>query len=488
MPLLTDLLKAIAADISKHSDIPPIDITSVTSDSRDVRKDSLFVALKGVHADGGLFVEDAIAKGAAVVIAAKDAALPTLPPHLCLLRVESPRHALAKLAAAFVNRQPAYVAAITGTDGKTSTAFFTRQIWEKLELKAAMIGTLGVVGRDDIELEGGTHTTPDPVKLHQTLGRLADEGYTHVAMEASSHGLDQHRLDGVVVRAAAFTNFTRDHLDYHQTIDAYFEAKARLFRDVLAPEGIAVVNIEDPHVEALIRIISKRGCQIIEYGEEARHLRILEIEPLSGGQRVSLQVWGKMVEFVTPIVGSFQIYNMLAAAGLAIASGYDIGKVLSLLPTLRGVRGRLEHVGDYHGAAIYIDYAHTPTALANVLETLRPHTANRLHVVFGCGGDRDKGKRPEMGSIAKSLADRVVVTDDNPRSENPDTIRAEIMAACKGATELGDRRQAIHHAMSSLKAGDVLLVAGKGHETMQIIGDTQLPFDDAEVIREKLTA
>lgn len=488
MPLLTDLLAAFPDHSAPEKDLTGLEITSVTSDSREVRKGSLFVALKGVHADGSRFVDDAIAKGAAVVMAAEDAELPSLPAHVILLRTPSPRFALAKLAAVIVGRQPKFTAAVTGTDGKTSTAYFARQLWEKLELKAASLGTLGVIGDKGVLLSEGVHTTPDPVQLHQTLGKLAEEGYTHVVMEASSHGLDQHRLDGVNVQAAAFTNFTRDHLDYHKTVEAYFDAKARLFRDVLKPQGTAVMNVEDAHVNDLIKIASKRGCQIIEYGEEAKHLRILDIEPLPQGQRVSLQVWGKPFEFTTSIVGSFQVYNMLAAAGLVIASGFDIGKVMSLLQELSGVRGRLEHIGSYHGAAIYIDYAHTPTALANVLATLRLHTQGQLHVVFGCGGDRDKGKRPEMGSIAKALADSVIVTDDNPRSEEPGSIRAEIIAACTGATEIGDRREAIHAAMGKLKTGDVLLVAGKGHETTQTIGSEQIPFDDAQVIRERLAS
>lgn len=488
MPLLTDLLAALTDSTPPERDLSAIQVVSVTSDSREVKKDSVFVALKGVHADGSRFIEDAVARGASVVVASVDAHLPALPPHVILIRVASPRQALAKLAAAFVGKQPKYIAAITGTDGKTSTAYFARQLWEKLGLQSASLGTLGLIGMNGETLQPGSHTTPGPVQLHHILGKLVDDGYTHVAIEASSHGLDQHRLDGVDVKAAAFTNFTRDHLDYHETIAAYFEAKARLFRDVLEPEGTAIMNVEDAHVSDLIKIVSKRACQIIEYGEEARHLRILDIEPLPNGQRVSLQVWGKAHEFITPIVGSFQVYNMLAAAGLVIASGFDITKVISLLPELSGVRGRLEHIGNIHGASIFIDYAHTPTALANVLETLRPHTQNALHVVFGCGGDRDKGKRPEMGGTAKALADHVIVTDDNPRSENPQTIRAEIMAACEGATEIGDRKEAIHQAMAALQAGDVLLVAGKGHETVQIIGAEELPFDDAEVIRERLAS
>jgi UDP-N-acetylmuramoyl-L-alanyl-D-glutamate--2,6-diaminopimelate ligase len=488
MRLLTELLAALPDAPKLERDIASLYISSITSDSRQVKKDSLYVALKGVHADGSKFIDDAAAKGAAVIVAAHDAIVPALPAHVLLIQVETPRLALAKMAAAFVGKQPKFIAAITGTDGKTSTAFFTRQLWEKLDLKAASLGTLGLIGDGGKALSDGTHTTPDPVVLHQSLGSLSEEGYTHVAMEASSHGLDQYRLDGVEVSAAAFTNFTRDHLDYHGTLDNYFAAKARLFHDVIRPQGTVIINIEDERVGDLVKIATKRGCQIIEYGEEARHLRILNIEPLPRGQRVSLMVWGKAHEFITPIVGSFQVYNMLAAAGLVIASGYDITKVMSLLPTLVGVRGRLEHVGNHHGAAIYIDYAHTPTALANVLETLRPHTQNKLHVVFGCGGDRDKGKRPEMGSTAVALADCVIVTDDNPRTENPDIIRSEIMAACKGALEIGDRKAAIAKAMEKLQAGDVLLVAGKGHETVQIIGDAHIPFDDAEVIREGMAS
>lgn len=486
MQRLIDLLAAYPHPMTHAEHIPDIMVASITSDSRQVKKNSVFVALKGSHADGERFIEDAVARGASAIIASKDAILPPLPTHVFPVIVDSARLALSLMAARFFNKQPKFICAVTGTDGKTSTTFFARQLWEMLGIKAASLGTLGLIGEGGQVLTAGSHTTPDPVSLHQSLANLADYGYTHLAMEASSHGLDQHRMDGVVIEAAAFTNLTRDHLDYHKTMEEYFNAKARLFKDVLAEKGIAVMNVEDAHVAELVKIVSKRGCQVIEFGEEARHIRILDIEPLPHGQRANLMVWGKPHQLVTPLVGSFQIYNMLCAAGLVIASGFDIGKTLSLLPQLKGVRGRLEHIGMHQGASIFIDYAHTPTALANVLETLRPHTQGRLHVVFGCGGDRDKGKRPEMGGVAASLADVVIVTDDNPRTEDAHAIRQQVLAACPDAVEIADRREAIHTAMQQLGQGDILLVAGKGHEVVQIIGDQQLAFDDAEVIRERL--
>ncbi len=438
---------------------------------------------------------------------------------------------MAKLAATFYPRQPARIAAVTGTDGKTSTADFTRQLWELLGYKAASMGTLGIKGEGGRELYPGTHTTPGPVELHRILHELSEAGYTHLAMEASSHGLDQYRLHGVKLQAAAFTNLTRDHLDYHGTEEAYFAAKQKLFTELLPEDGVAVLNADDRYAHHLKETLSQERA-IIAYGHKhysgasIRHgigelilnavtpgfyeldqnYIINDLTPLPHGQRVSLTVLGREapqwldrekerlnMQLEIPLVGNFQIFNMLAACGLVQGCGEaDIERLIHMLPQLKGVPGRLEPVGVHaSGATIYTDYAHTPSALENVLKTLRPHVQRHLHVVFGCGGDRDKGKRPLMGKAAAAHADSVIVTDDNPRSENPALIRAEVMAGVPGAAknhvkEVAGRKEAIYAALSQLVAGDILLVAGKGHEKVQIIGNESLPFDDAEVIRAAL--
>lgn len=488
LPLI-ELIQAYPGRVHLDPHCHNYTISHIASDSREVKKDSLFIALHGSHTDGRRYIEDALIKGAKAIVVQEETDVPAMPVHVALIRVDSPRLAVAKMAARFYPKQPQHIVAVTGTDGKTSTVHFVREGWERLGFKAASIGTLGIIGEQGKLVAPGSHTTPDPIQLHRLLMELADMNYTHVAIEASSHGLDQRRLDGVQLEAAAFTNFTRDHLDYHKTSEAYFAAKLRLFKDVLKEQGTAVVNIEDAHVEPIVRTIAKRGCQIIEYGEAARHLTIGSLLPKSDGQQAELQIMGEPYTLHTKLVGAFQVYNMMAAAGLMMATGSPWPEVAEILPHLPGVPGRLQRVEHSEmGSQIFVDYAHTPTALANVLETLRPYTHGRLMVVFGCGGDRDRGKRPEMGQIACSLADIAIVTDDNPRTEDPASIRREIMSTCKGGIEIADRRKAIQEAVKRLQPGDVLLVAGKGHEAVQIIGTEQLPFDDAVVIRESMAA
>ncbi|HEY9163477.1 MAG TPA: UDP-N-acetylmuramoyl-L-alanyl-D-glutamate--2,6-diaminopimelate ligase, partial [Magnetovibrio sp.] len=371
----------------------------------------------------------------------------------------------------------------TGTNGKTSTASFLRQIWEQLGRKAVSLGTIGLHGAGFDE-PGGL-TTPDPVKLHETLQRLADAGVDGLAMEASSHGLAQFRLDGVRVRAAGFTNITRDHLDYHGTMQDYLAAKLRLFGDVVAEDGVAVINADVPEAEAVVAMARKRGLEVITYGQAGKRIRVLEREARPGAQRLSLMVGIQNYTIDMPLAGKFQAENALCALGLAIGLGADVDAAVAALTKLEGVPGRMQHVGGARGADVYVDYAHTPDALQNVLKALRPHTKNKLHVLFGCGGDRDAGKRPEMGRIASELADHVIVTDDNPRSEDAATIRAQIMAATPNGEEIADRRFAIRTAVQALGAGDVLVLAGKGHEQGQIIGSQVLPFDD---VKEAQTA
>ena len=462
---------------------PPIDIRGIAADSRSVRPGYLFAALPGTKTDGGRFVADAIKAGAVAVLAAEGAALGEVAGSVALVTDANPRRRLAEIAARFHGRQPSTVAAVTGTSGKTSTVWFLREIWSALGDKAASLGTLGIVsaaGR-----RGASLTTPDPVALHATLAALVGEGIEHVAIEASSHGLDQFRLDGVAIKAAAFTNLARDHLDYHPSVEHYFQAKRRLFAELLAPGRAAVLNTDDPEFSRIAATSTERRQRIIRFGRAAgAELRLISRKVVGQGQALDIEVFGVRHAIDLPLFGDFQAMNALAAAGLAIGCGAEPGAVVATLSRLSGVPGRMEIVARRaSGAPIIVDYAHKPDALAAVLRNLRPHAERRLGVVFGCGGDRDKGKRPEMGKIAQDMADAVWVTDDNPRTEDAAGIRAAILAACPKAVEIGDRRRAIETAIAALGAGDILVVAGKGHESGQIVGRETKPFDDAAVAR-----
>lgn len=460
----------------------PPGITGLTADSREVRPGFLFAALPGSRVDGRAFIADAVANGATHVLAPEGTVLPPGAEGAALIADANPRRRFALAAAAFYGRQPEVIAAVTGTSGKTSVATFTRQIWTRLGRQAASIGTLGI-SAPGMERYGAL-TTPDPVALHASLADLAAAGVTHLAMEASSHGLDQYRLDGVAVTAAAFTNLSRDHLDYHGTMAAYLAAKTRLFTEVLAPHGTAVVNADSAEGVSVAAAAAASGRTVMTYGRAGADLRLVDAAPLAEGLALTLEIAGRRRRTELPLAGVFQAHNVLAALGLVLAGGIEAGAAIDALARLEGVRGRLERVARTpSGATVYVDYAHKPGALEAVLAALRPHAAARLAVVFGCGGDRDRGKRPEMGAIAARLADRVWVTDDNPRSETPAAIRAEILAGCPGAREIGDRAQAIEAAIRDLGAGDVLVIAGKGHETGQIVGDEVRPFDDAAVAR-----
>lgn len=487
---LTDLL--LGVDIGLNStNISGADITGLTADSRQVQPGFLFAALPGSRAQGGDFIDDAVRRGATAVLAAPGILRAGLTETidgapLAVLLDDNPQRRFAQIAARFFGHQPATVAAVTGTNGKTSVVWFLRQIWDALGHASASLGTLGVSAPQ--LTQPGSLTTPDPVNLHRTLAQLADQGVDRLAIEASSHGLHQYRLDGVRIAAAAFTNLTRDHLDYHATMEAYLSAKLRLFAELVEVGGAAVICADDPHAERMRRVALGHRLRVLTYGVAGNDLRIDAAVPETDAQRLRLAVDGRPVEVVLPLVGDFQAANALAAAGLAMATGGDTDAVLEALTRLQPVRGRLEKVARVAEASIYVDYAHTPDALAVVLRALRPQASGRLVVVFGCGGDRDPGKRPEMGRIAAAVADRVIVTDDNPRSENPASIRRAILAACSDAMEVGDRGEAIAVAVAGLRRGDVLLVAGKGHETGQIVGSTVLPFDDAEVVRDAVRA
>ncbi|CAN7511808.1 UDP-N-acetylmuramoyl-L-alanyl-D-glutamate--2,6-diaminopimelate ligase [Mesorhizobium sp. LjNodule214] len=460
-----------------------LEVTGISSDSRQVEPGVVFFALTGTKADGAAYAEDAAKRGAAVIVAAKSSAIAGL--SVPVLAVDDPRLALALSAARFFGRQPETMVAVTGTSGKTSVAAFTRQIWEQAGLAAASIGTTGVVapGRNDY----GSLTTPDPVALHQLLHELADAGVTHASMEASSHGLDQRRLDGVKLAAGGFTNLGRDHMDYHPTVEEYHQAKLRLF-DTLLPKGApAVIFADDPWSAPTIHAARAAGLEVLTVGRHGDFLRLKRVEHERHRQRAEVEVDGVLHEIDLPLAGDFQIANALVSAGLAISTGTPTAKALIALEKLKGAPGRLDLVGTTaNGAPVYVDYAHKPDALENVLASVRPFTTGRVIVVFGCGGDRDRGKRPIMGEIATRLADVVIVTDDNPRSEVPETIRAAILAAAPGAIEIGDRRKAIHEAVAMLHAGDTLIVAGKGHEEGQTIGTETLHFSDHEEVRSAL--
>ncbi|MGB3148775.1 MAG: UDP-N-acetylmuramoyl-L-alanyl-D-glutamate--2,6-diaminopimelate ligase [Paracoccaceae bacterium] len=458
-------------------------ISGLAVDSRQVKEGNLFAALPGSSFHGAEFAEFALRMGAAAIltdragaerikeaVAAKGAAL---------VVAEDPRMALAYAAALWFGRQPETVVAVTGTNGKTSVATFARQIWTELGHEACNIGTTGVEGA--FSAPSG-HTTPEPITLHRLLADMAKAGVTHAAMEASSHGLEQRRLDGVRLRAAGFTNFTQDHLDYHDSFDSYFAAKAGLFGRVLADDGTAVINLDDPRGLEMAEIAADRGQMVIGVGKgEDADLQILGQRFDAGGQDLRF-AWNDAPQMVRlSLIGGFQASNVMVAAGLAIAAGAEAQAVFAALPRLTTVRGRMQLAATRtNGATVFVDYAHTPDAVRTALRALRPHVLGRLIVVLGAGGDRDRGKRPLMGQAAAEAADVVIVTDDNPRSEDPALIRAAVMSGCPEATEVGDRAEAILRGVDALQPGDALLIAGKGHESGQIIGTDVYPFDDAE--------
>jgi UDP-N-acetylmuramoyl-L-alanyl-D-glutamate--2,6-diaminopimelate ligase len=452
-------------------------------DSRAVGPGFLFAALPGSQGHGAAYLPMALDRGAAAILTdaagAREAEAALAGRDAALVVAEDPRAALAYAAALWFDAQPDTIVAVTGTNGKTSVASFTRQIWTALGQTAINIGTTGVEGA--WEAPSG-HTTPEPITLHRLLAEAAAAGVTHAAMEASSHGLDQRRLDGVRLRAAGFSNFSQDHLDYHGTFEAYFAAKAGLFARVLPEDGVAVINTDDPRGAEMAAIAARRGQRVLRVGRGAEaDLRILGQRFDAGGQDLRLGYAGRTHQLRLSLIGGFQAANVALAAGLAIAADEAPEAVIAALPQLRGVRGRMQPAASRgNGAAVFVDYAHTPDAVATALRALRPHVMGRVVVVLGAGGDRDRTKRPLMGQAAAAHADLVFVTDDNPRTEDPAQIRAAVMAGCPGAVEVGDRAEAILRGVDALGPGDALLVAGKGHETGQVIGTQSYPFDDVE--------
>ena len=470
------LLSEVAPDLVVGTDLS---IAGIATHSADVRPGMLFAALNGVEADGARYAAAAVEKGAVAILAGNDAELPSGVP---VLRDARPRHRLALMAARWHGKQPQTVVAVTGTNGKTSVACFVRQLWQALGTPAASVGTLGVLG-DGVN-EPLRHTTPEPVTLHRVLADLANRGLQHAVVEASSHGLDQCRLDAARISAAGFTNLSRDHFDYHADYETYFAAKMRLFSEVMAPGGVAVLNADSREHPRVAKLCRERGHAILSYGRHGRAFRVAAHRGNPGGQYVALEFDGEPGSARLPLVGEFQTWNALCALGLVVGAGGDRSAAVAALQTLKGAPGRVQEVAESNGGRVFVDYAHSPESLENCLRALRSQARSRLTVVFGCGGDRDRGKRPEMGRVACALADRVVVTDDNPRREDAARIRAEVLAGCDHAVEVPERGEAIRVAVSGLDEGDVLLIAGKGHETGQVIKDAVLPFDDARAARE----
>ena len=458
-------------------------LSGVTADSRAVRAGMLFAALPGTAVHGAKFIGMALEQGAAAILTdaegARMAADALADSDVALVVAEDPRAALACAAALWFGAQPEVMVAVTGTNGKTSVATFTRQIWAALGHEAINIGTTGIEGAWTAP---SGHTTPDPVTLQKLLAAAAQGGVTHAAMEASSHGIDQRRLDGVRLKAAGFTNLTQDHLDYHGTMEAYFEAKAQLFTRLLPEDGVAVVNLDGARGSDMAELALNRGLRVLTVGKgQGGDLQIAATRPDATGQEVRYLWQGRAFQTRLQLIGAFQAENVAVAAGLAIAAGEAPEAVLAVLPRLTGVRGRMQLAATRkNGAAVYVDYAHTPDAIETALRALRPHVMGRIIVVFGAGGDRDRTKRPLMGEAARKNADVLYVTDDNPRTEDPASIRAAILAACPEANEVGDRAEAILRAVDAALPGDAVLIAGKGHESGQIVGTDVYPFDDVE--------
>ncbi|MEL7489294.1 MAG: UDP-N-acetylmuramoyl-L-alanyl-D-glutamate--2,6-diaminopimelate ligase [Pseudomonadota bacterium] len=462
--------------LTGQSHDPDPEISGLAVDSRAVRDGFLFAALPGAQVDGADFVDQAIKNGAAAVLAP-----PSVRASVPTVHDDQPRRRLAHMAAHFYAGQPRMIAGVTGTNGKTSTARFAAQLWRRLGENAGSLGTLGA------EAPGYAktlrHTTPEPIELHQTLSAMEEAGVTHLAMEVSSHALAQHRADGVRFSVAAFTNLTQDHLDFHDTYDDYFSAKKRLFTDLLAADGVAVINADGEGASDVAACAEARGVRTITSGAAGVDLRLTTCAPTPDGLRLRIHSGGANFEADLPLIGAFQAENALLAAAIVMASGEPADRVLPALGNLEGAPGRMERVAEARGGAIYVDYAHTPDAVATAIKAIKPHTDGRLIVIIGAGGDRDKEKRPLMGQAA-TTADTVIVTDDNPRHENPAAIRAAVLRGAPGAVEIGDRAEAIAHGVAMVAAGDVLLIAGKGHETGQIIGDKTLAFNDGDVARE----
>jgi len=478
--LLSNLLMDSGKKITCNLD--PI-VTGLTSDSRKVKPGNIFVAIEGNQFDGTDFISEAIDSGAVAIIVKEgfnyDAE------NVEIITESNVRRLFARISSNFFKYQPRNIVAITGTNGKTSVGYFCHQIWETLGCESAFLGTLGLISKS--HNEKASLTTPDPVSLHKTLDLLSRKGTEYVAFEASSHGLSQHRLDGVKVTIAAFTNFSRDHLDYHGSMSSYFNDKMRLFSDILVSDGLSVLNADIPEYRKIVKGCKLPACSILSYGWQGEAIRLLKVCKSDSYQKVKLDVSGKQIDFSFPLVGEFQLMNALCAGCIALASGMQPSEVIESLSLLECVPGRLELVGlTKNHAHVYIDYAHTPSAISAALEALRSQTKGSLKIIIGAGGDRDTGKRAIMGKVSSDLADDIYVTDDNPRFEDPAVIRKDILRGCPGAIEISDRSEAIYSAIKSLNKGDILLISGKGHETGQFVRGSVIPFSDRDTARSAL--
>ncbi|MEE9272608.1 MAG: UDP-N-acetylmuramoyl-L-alanyl-D-glutamate--2,6-diaminopimelate ligase [Robiginitomaculum sp.] len=470
------------SELTQKQTYDDVTISGLALDSRAIKPGYLFAAFAGEKVDGCDYIESALARGASAILAMPGLADMPVP----YIQSENPRRTFAKMAARFYGVQPRTIVALTGTNGKSSTVEFLRQIWAYAGMKAACFGTLGLTS--DKGVKPLTHTTPNSVALHKMLAGLAQDGITHTGMEASSHGLEQYRLDGVQLAAVGFTNLTQDHLDYHADMEDYFKAKARLFTK-LAPKGApAIINIDGEWGQKMTSIARAAGLKIISVGQVGDDIRIAKITPRAASQNINL-VWDDIpINLDVPLAGVFQVYNVVTALALAVHTGVLKDIALEAVKHLKGVAGRMEKAGETKdGAPVFIDFAHTPDGLEKLLLGLRPHTKRRIAVVFGCGGDRDADKRPKMGAIADKYADRVIVTDDNPRSELPSKIRKQVLSGCPSAEEIGDREHAIKHGIFRLEKGDCLVIAGKGHESGQIVGDKIIPFSDVAIAQKYLS-
>ncbi|MEM8647249.1 MAG: UDP-N-acetylmuramoyl-L-alanyl-D-glutamate--2,6-diaminopimelate ligase [Pseudomonadota bacterium] len=477
-------LHALITDDAKVApSVADVEIGGITCDSREVQPGYLFAALPGVNVDGAKFIPSALEKGAAAILTREQGSDDRF------VQADNPRQVLAHAAARFYSNQPETVVAVTGTNGKTSVVSFVRQIWQSQGIRAASLGTVGVEVPDDMDdVEQIAHTTPDPVQLQKVLDQLGQLKITHAALEASSHGLAQHRLDGVRLSAGAFTNISRDHLDYHETFEDYFAQKMRLFAELLGPGAAAVIDADGDHAAEVVKIAEDRGLTCLTVGKAGKDLRLVSSDRHGLGQHLKVEAQGEVYDIYLPLVGDFQVSNALVAAGLILAvSNGDAASVLPALENLTGAVGRLDMVAQTpEGVPVYVDYSHTPEALETALAALKPYASKTLSVVFGAGGDRDPGKRIQMGKAAAEGAGKVYVTDDNPRTEDPAAIRAMVLEGCPGAVEVADRRQAIRRALAEAEEGDVVLVAGKGHEDYQEVGTEKLHFSDHEEIRAAL--
>ncbi len=454
-------------------------VTGLSADSRKIKPGYIFAALPGTQMDGRDFIPQAIKNGAVAIISTPDVSA-----DIPVIESENPRLLYAKTAAKLYPGQPKTLVAMTGTNGKSSTVEFLRQIWAYAGFKSACFGTLGVTSNTGYKPMA--HTTPDALALHQTLSELAAEGVTHAAMEASSHGLQQYRMDCVDITASGFSNLTQDHFDYHPTMEDYFKAKARLFIDLTPLNAPVVINTNDKYGQHLVEVCKGLGQDVLQVGWTGADIRIDEVMPHVAGQKTTLIMDGQRHVVDLPLAGEFQVLNAVAALGLAIKTGVHKSKAIKALSALKGVAGRLELAGTTSGAPIYVDFAHTEDGLDKLIRSVRPHTMGEIVIVFGCGGDRDPDKRSKMGAVSAKLADQVIVTDDNPRTENAADIRKTVMTGCPNATEIGDRRAAIVEGINRLGPKDCLVIAGKGHEQGQIIGDQVIPFSDVDVVREIL--